>query len=495
MTNEDQDSSGVQACELCIVGAGIAGMNALYAASRYLKPDDKVILVDRNPKPGGMWNQTYNYVRLHQPHRMFTAGDIPWEPARTPAHLADRTEVLDHFDHCLQTLQAEVQLEQRYGCLYLSHREVEEADGSYSVLVECAEGDESGKRVQIKARRCVKALGFQIPQNAALPFSSTNVRSISPDSFDLLGEEMRASDKPVYIVGGGKTAMDTAHALLSRFKDKQVSLMVGRGTVFTSRDTTFPTGLRRWWGGKTSLETFLELGLLFDGDNEDEVLDYFSAHYTTQLNPQCRQFVFGVLSQAENDVIASGARDIVMDYVSDIIDEGDATVMVLRSGERRVIERDAWIINCTGYVLREPHPYEPYLSEHGAVVSVQPTSTIHFLTSFDAYFLVHLFYLDKLQTLPLYELDFQGLNECSKSALPFTAMVHLLYNIGLIVEAVPNSVMLNCGLDFDRWFPLHRRLFAVSRLRADGAHKRAHFRRALDRVRERFEVRCGPLVH
>lgn len=62
------------ACDLCILGAGIAGLNALFAASRYLTRDQKVVLIDRRPNAGGMWNAAYDYVRLHQPHPMFTAG-------------------------------------------------------------------------------------------------------------------------------------------------------------------------------------------------------------------------------------------------------------------------------------------------------------------------------------------------------------------------------------------------------------------------------------
>ena len=59
----------VESCEVCIVGAGIAGLNALFVASRYLSRDQKVILIDRRERVGGMWVDTYPYVRLHQPHR------------------------------------------------------------------------------------------------------------------------------------------------------------------------------------------------------------------------------------------------------------------------------------------------------------------------------------------------------------------------------------------------------------------------------------------
>ena len=92
-------------CELCIIGAGIAGLNALFASSRYLGKHDKVILVDQKPEVGGMWTQTYDYVRLHQPYPMFTAGNIPWTPDKPRSHLATKQEVLHHFQHCLGILR------------------------------------------------------------------------------------------------------------------------------------------------------------------------------------------------------------------------------------------------------------------------------------------------------------------------------------------------------------------------------------------------------
>ena len=45
---------------------------------------------------------------------------------------------------------------------------------------------------------------------------------------------MRASDAPVWIIGGGKTAMDTAHALITEYPGREVNLVAGRGTFFSS---------------------------------------------------------------------------------------------------------------------------------------------------------------------------------------------------------------------------------------------------------------------
>ena len=70
-----EGSALVQRCDIRIVGAGLAGLNALFVASRYLSRDQKVILGDRRRRVGGMWVDTYPYLRLHRPHGMFTAGN------------------------------------------------------------------------------------------------------------------------------------------------------------------------------------------------------------------------------------------------------------------------------------------------------------------------------------------------------------------------------------------------------------------------------------
>ena len=88
------DKSEVLECELCILGAGVAGLNALFAASRQLQSNQKIVMVDRRAAPAGMWRDVYSYVRLHQPHPMFTAGNIAWQGQSDPAHLADADAVV-----------------------------------------------------------------------------------------------------------------------------------------------------------------------------------------------------------------------------------------------------------------------------------------------------------------------------------------------------------------------------------------------------------------
>jgi cation diffusion facilitator CzcD-associated flavoprotein CzcO len=45
-------------CDVCIVGAGIAGLNALFVTSLYLSRDQSIVLIDRRQRVGGMWVDT-----------------------------------------------------------------------------------------------------------------------------------------------------------------------------------------------------------------------------------------------------------------------------------------------------------------------------------------------------------------------------------------------------------------------------------------------------
>ncbi|MCB1750018.1 MAG: potassium transporter [Gammaproteobacteria bacterium] len=467
-------------------------MNALEVASQYLPRGARVMLVERRARSGGMWCDTYDYVHLHQPHPMFTAGDVEWTLGAPPQHLASKPEILDHFQRCHARVREHFTLDERFGWAYVAHEEVAVGDGwQVEVQVRPLGGD--GGATTVRARHCIRAFGFEAPRNPPLELSSTAVASLSPDGGGLLGPAAVNPDKPVWVVGGGKTGMDTAHAVLSAWPGREVNLLVGRGTAFMSRDRSFPTGLRRWWGGKLTLRTFTDLARRFDGDNEQEVFAHFMRRYAVTLDPGFGQYLLGLMSEAENAFIRAGIREYVKDYLVDVVDADGVPMMVLRSGARRPVVPGTVFVNCTGYVLRGPTHYEPYVSPHGTVVTVSPNAGIHILTTFASYFLTHLLYLGKLQAVPLYEVDHHALLAANRTAMPFVCMAQILYNLLLILDAVPMSVMRGCGLDFDRWFPLPRRIAAGLHLDRNKADYRAHCRRTLDRVRARFGIRCGVL--
>lgn len=478
-------------CDLCVVGAGIAGLNALFVASRYLRRDQKIVLLDRRDRVGGMWVDTYEYVRLHQPHPMFTAGNIEWTLGREPSYLPTKTEVLDHFRHCLDVIRKQVTVDARFGWEFLSDKEFGSGPGA-GVRITCRVPD--GTERIIKAPRLIKAYGVRFRPNAPMKLSSTRVRSVSPDTCDVRRGDIRDSDAPVWIIGGGKTGMDTAHTLITAQTGREVNLVAGSGTYFSCRDKLFPTGIRRWGGGRSINAMAEEMCSRFDGTNEGEVADWFRREFGVWLTPQTGNFLFGVLSEAENATIAAGLREVLMDHLVDVVDRDGSTEMVLRSGARRQVEDDSWIVNCTGYLLEGDHSYEPYLSAGGSVLSIQPRSAALHLTSYSAYFLTHLFLMDKLGDLPLYEADLVELWQKHRAVAPYALFTLVQYNLGLIADTVPGKVFRECGLDFARWYPWYRRTAAGLHFMRTHRRQSEHLRRSLDTVRERFGVRCGPLI-
>ncbi|MDT5290634.1 MAG: hypothetical protein QOF88_5523, partial [Mycobacterium sp.] len=302
-------------------------------------------------------------------------------------------------------------------------------------------------------------------------------------------------DTPVWVIGGGKTAMDTAHALITEYPGREVNLVAGEGTFFGCRDRFFPAGARRWWGGTLVSTLGVQVARRFDGTNESDVWDWHRAAYGTWVTPETGNFLLGVLSESENKTIAAGLNDVIMDHLVDAVDRNGTTDMVFRSGATKAIQAGSWIVNCTGYVKEADYAYEPYVSDSGAVVSIQLLSATMHLSSYMGYFLTHLLFLDKLKDVPLYELDMLDLRTKSKTVFPYALLTLAQHNISLIADSVPAKAFSECGLDFDRWYPLPRRLAATARFMRTHRREREHQRRTLDTVRERFDVRCAPLQH
>lgn len=477
----------VETCDVCIVGAGIAGLNALFAASRYLSRDHKVILIDRRARVGGMWVDAYSHVRLHQPHPMFTAGNIEWTLGKDRSYLATKGEVLDHFEHCVDVIRQRVRVDEFFGWNFESE---EEATGI--VRVTCRSAD--GRVLVVETKRLIKAYGLAVTPNEPLDISSRRVHSVSPDYCDVREGDIKDSNAPVWIIGGGKTAMDTAHALITACPGRPVNLVAGRGTFFSCRDNLLPSGARRWWKGTPLSTVAAQMSRRYDGTNESELQEWYRATYGTFLTPQADNFVFGVLSEAENRTISAGLNDLVMDYLEDAVDRNGTTELVFRSGSTKAIEPGSWIVNCTGYIRAvDQYPYEPYVSPSGAVISINLRSAVMHLPAFMGYFLGHLLFLDKLREIPLYEVDWQELRDNSPVAFPYVLLALVQHNISLIYDSVPRRVFTDNGLDFDRWYPLPRRLPSLARFMLTHRRERERQRRVLDTVRERFQIRCGPL--
>jgi hypothetical protein len=472
--------------DLCIVGAGYAGLNAAFVASEHLPATARVLLLDKHQRAGGMWNDAYSYVRLHQPYQMFTAGNIKWSLGRERSYLATRDEVAAHLRYCLDVITKRLDVDARWGWEYLGHTE-----DATSVLVRVRAP--AGTVNTFAAARLIDARSFDVEPTEPLPLASRQVHSIAPQELDGSGLLSSGDDQAVWVIGSGKTAMDTVVALVQASPRRHVGLLTGAGTFFLNRDLINPTGLNRWIGGVRYSSIFASAARRFDGTNAAAVGDWCRARYGTSplVDPVPTHSLFALLSQGEMATVANGVSEIVRDHLIDVVDDASGPVMELRTGARHPIRAGSWVVNCTGYLRPRGMEYVPYVSRCGRAMSVNATSTPFVTPGVSAFLLSHLFFLDKLADAPLYELDFPALIQNAPEAALAVCSTLIQYNLSLVMELVPFKAFRSFGLDLDRWYPAPRQL--AGQLQFIRAHKRSreHHRHALDTFSQHSHVRCG----
>jgi hypothetical protein len=253
--------------------------------------------------------------------------------------------------------------------------------------------------------------------------------------------------------------------------------------------------MKRYFGGTLGANMFLELGALFDGTNEDAVTDHFRQHYGLALDPACRHHMFGTISEAENDTVRRGAKEVILDYLVDVVDRVGKPTMILRSGKERPVEPGSTFVNATGYFNDSALPYTPFASPSGRVLAINPRSYLTFLPAYTGYLLVEAAYRGVLDKLPLYEVDSVELQLRAKEALMATVVTHTLYNLVHLLDGMPLAAQREFGANFALWYPLHRQIGAGLRLMQFQKKRPEHLRQSLDRVRERYGIRLGPLAH
>lgn len=474
--------------DLCIVGAGLAGLNAAFVATEHLPATARVLIVDKHQEPGGMWNDAYSYVCLHQPYRMFTAGNIKWSLDRQRSYLATRDEVAAHLRHCFEVISERVIVDARWGWEYVGHSE-----DAASVVVDCRALD--GEAHTFATERFIDARSFEIESLKPLAIESHGVHSIAPNDLKQSGLLTGGDDDAVWVIGSGKTAMDTVVALVRANPNRRVGMVTGTGTYFLSRDLLFPAGRKRWFGGSRYSSIFADAAGRFDGTNAAEVAEWCPATYGTTplVDPAPTHALFALLSESERATVARAVNAIIAGHLVDVVDEASGPVMVLRSGERHPISSGSWVVNCTSHFKRHDLDYVPFVSSSGRAMSLSVTSTPFITPGVSAFLLSQLFFLGQLADAPFYALDFPALlRNAPEAALPVASAL-IRYNLSVAMELLPLKAFRSFGLDLDRWYPAPRQLAGALQLMRTHKRHREHHRQALDTFSQRTNVRCGPL--
>ena len=483
----------VENCDLCVIGLGISGLNALNSASQYLSINDKIIVVDkRNPSSsvGGMWNVAYPFVRLHQPHPLFTVGNKKWKLNQNPGYLAKREEIVAHFQNCYSDLKSELNITEKFNYEYQGHEEVKAGD-DYEVYIKFKSTGDNLPPLLVKAKRCIKSIGFNISPNQPMEFSSNKVNSIIPETADLMSGKVAKSGNLVYIVGGGKTSMDVATLLLNQNPKLKLNFIIGKGTYFFNRDIFFPQGFKRNWTGRTVNEALMDITLRYDKDNLESAIQCIRETYCVGPFSKATHNLFGILSPSESRFIEEGVQEAIYDYLNDVIEKEGRLFINYRSGKQQHVESGSWFINCTGYMFAKKENSESTLSSHGKVLSVNKSRSTLGFTSLEGYFLPHLWFRDLFKDVPIYELNHADLAKKSKEAFLFGASAQIIHNTLSIFESLPFKVINDCGLNFEKWYPLHRQAFVLMKLLLNKKQYLYQISDVLEHIRNTYKVEGG----
>ncbi len=323
-------------CDYLVVGAGAASI-AFIDTLLTEQPLSKIILVDKNPSPGGHWVHAYGFVRLHQPSLLYGVASrqlegswlnlvirkltLPWQ------HRASKDEILKYYDSFIQDKISAGQVQYFPNCQYNfsgeelmtthpgAEREHEYSfsslDGSHQCLVKV-----KNKLINGILGECI------IPSLNPVNFPvDEGIHMLTPNQiFDWHQQKLNNyREKHFVVLGCGKTAMDTVVYLQQSMKVKpaQISWVIPNDVWMLLRE-----GSANPWAWPKAL-------LKSDHNEREASLALERAGGFVRLDPNIEptRFRFPVVGMDEIKL---------MRRVQDIIRQGRVTA-IKKEGNRSVI--------------------------------------------------------------------------------------------------------------------------------------------------------------
>lgn len=276
-----------------IVGAGAVGM--AMADTLAAETSARIVIVDRRARPGGHWNDAYPFVRLHGPSVTYGVNSTPLGSGRIDAvglnaglnELAGGAEICAYYDRVMQE-----RLLPGGRVSWLPLHDV----GEDGVAVSLVNGQ---RRRLVARRRWVDATqaDTQVPATHGPRFAvADGVTCLTPTELT----QWRQPAAGHVIVGGGKTAMDTALWLLEHGVDPDaITWIRPRETWLLNRANVQPTAA---FAHQTLAAIVAELEAARDATSLPDLFDRLEAARLLQrIDPSVQPTMYrcAIVSEAE----------------------------------------------------------------------------------------------------------------------------------------------------------------------------------------------------
>tara|TARA_B100000212_G_scaffold329471_1_gene294737 strand:- start:259 stop:1605 length:1347 start_codon:yes stop_codon:yes gene_type:complete len=216
-----------------IKGAGAMGM--AFADIIFNESDLKFAIVDDRPSPGGHWNDSYPFVRLHQPSSFYGVNSTKLGQDKIDLsgknaglyELATKQEICSYYEEIMQKdFLPSGRVQYFPNCIF--------TDGGN------IQSKENGKEISLKSTKFVDStfMNVQIPFKNKPSFPIEDSVTCEPVNslVDLVNEESQ-----FVIIGGGKTGMDAIIWLLENNKEaNDIHWIIPRDSWILNREFIQP---------------------------------------------------------------------------------------------------------------------------------------------------------------------------------------------------------------------------------------------------------------
>ena len=216
-----------------IKGAGAMGM--AFADIIFNESDLKFAIVDDRPSPGGHWNDSYPFVRLHQPSSFYGVNSTKLGQDKIDLsgknaglyELATKQEICSYYEEIMQKdFLTSGRVQYFPNCIV--------TDGGN------VQSKENGKEISLKSTKFVDStfMNVQIPFKNKPSFPIEDSVTCEPVNslVDLVNEESQ-----FVIIGGGKTGMDAVIWLLENNKEaNDIHWIIPRDSWILNREFIQP---------------------------------------------------------------------------------------------------------------------------------------------------------------------------------------------------------------------------------------------------------------
>jgi len=310
-------------CDYLVIGAGASAMafvDELINSSKQLT----VVLVDKRAKPGGHWNDAYNFVRLHQPAALY--GVNSKRLGVGGEDLASKAQILSYYEDVLTNLLATGRV------TWLPKTEWRWSDSCLVSLLQ--EGLET--RVTVK-RKVVNATATE----TKVPSTQAPNYEVDPSVNLVPINGLARIERPwqrYTVIGAGKTGLDALLFLLAQgVKPSKIQWICSNDVWYLNRDAIVKDGGMQGPGSTKAILASKDLADLYN--------NFEKINFLMRVDPRVEptKMRAGTISQVEMEKIR---------MIKDIVRKGRVrklteTKMIFTNGEELESQPDTLYVDCS----------------------------------------------------------------------------------------------------------------------------------------------------